>query len=50
MQDPSKFAVAVAAPVATVATPSTAAAKEEKVDTEVCDDEDDETLFGLFDD
>ncbi|PSR95061.1 60S acidic ribosomal protein [Actinidia chinensis var. chinensis] len=50
LKDPSKFAVAVAAPVATVATPSTAAAKEEKVDTEVCDDEDDETLFGLFDD
>ncbi|XP_057472811.1 60S acidic ribosomal protein P0-like [Actinidia eriantha] len=48
LKDPSKFAVA--APVATVATPSTAAATEEKVDTEVCDDEEDETLFGLFDD
>lgn len=45
-QDPSKFAVAVAAPVESAA-PAQSAKKEEKVESE--EEEDDDMGFGLFD-
>lgn len=45
-QDPSKFAVAVAAPVESAA-PTNEAKKEEKVESE--EEEDDDMGFGLFD-